>query len=240
MKLIFLLATLGATLLSSVCTAGAFSVSPVRLYFEPRDRAVAVTLENESDSAIALQADIHSWTQDDAGVDKLELTEDMIVSPPSLRLAPHSKQVVRLAMLMPRDVSRQMTYRLVVREVPEALTKKDTGVQLPIALVLNMPVFVTPVGAKREMVCALTSGPIKAIGVSCENKGNAYAQLRSVVLNRDGKTLARFEGGVYLLPGVKKLFPLKGDITATIDTGNADLNVTFDDRQAQSFSVNIP
>ena len=120
MKLVLILSALCATLLNTVCSAGAFSVSPVRLYFEPRDRAVAVTLENESDSSIALQADIHSWTQDETGVDKLELTEDMIVSPPSLRLAPHSKQVVRLAMLTQRDLSRQMIYRLVVREVPEA------------------------------------------------------------------------------------------------------------------------
>ena len=212
----------------------------MRLYFEPRDRAVALTLVNESDSPIALQADIHSWTQDENGVDKLELTDDLIVSPPSLRLAPHSKQVVRLALLLPRDVSRQMTYRLVVREVPEALTANDAGVQLPIALVLNMPVFVTPAGAKRELTCTLDPDPAKAMGVSCENHGNAYAQLRSVELNRAGKTLARFEGGLYLLPGVRKTFALKVDEPGPVGVGVADLSVTFDDRKPQSFSVTIP
>ena len=240
MKLVPILFVIFSASLSTLCAAGAFSVTPVRLYFEPRDRAVALTLVNESDTAIALQADIHSWTQDGAGVDKLELTEDLIVSPPSLRLAPHSKQVVRLALLMPRDALRQMTYRLVVREVPEVQAANEPGVQLPIALVLNMPVFITPTGAKRDMLCVMNPGAPKDIAVTCENSGNAYAQLRTVELNRAGKSLARFEGGVYLLPGARKTFPLKVEEPDLLATGIADLSVTFDDRKPQSFSVTLP
>ncbi len=225
--------------LSAECSAGAFSVSPVRLYFEPRDRAVAVTLVNEGDAEIALQADINTWTQDSAGTDKLELTEDLIVSPPSLRLAPHSKQVVRLALLVPRDLSRQMTYRLVVREVPEVLVPVESGVQLPIALVLNMPVFVTPKGAKHAVRCELSPGLAQAVGVTCENTGNAYAQLRSVELNQNGKTLARFEGGLYLLPDVKKTLQLKPEEDATMAPGAAELTITCDDRKPLSFNVNL-
>lgn len=226
--------------LSAECAAGAFSVSPVRLYFEPRDRAVAVTLVNEGDAEIALQADINTWTQDSAGADKLELTEDLIVSPPSLKLAPHSKQVVRLALLVPRDLSRQMTYRLIVREVPEVLIPVESGVQLPIALVLNMPVFVTPKGAKRALQCELSPGPAQALGVTCENTGNAYAQIRSAELSQHGKTLARFEGGLYLLPDVKKTLQLKPEDDAPGAPGAAELTITCDDRKPQSFSVNLP
>jgi fimbrial chaperone protein len=138
-----------------------------------------------------------------------------------------------------------MTYRLVVREVPEALAAKESGVQLPIALVLNMPVFVTPKSAQREMTCVLASSKaqvagVAAIGVSCENSGNAYAQLRSVELNRNGKTLARFDGGLYLLPGVKKTLPLKLEADALMDAGAAELTLTYDDRKQQTFSVSVP
>lgn len=240
MKNSLVLALCLATLLSAECFAGAFSVSPVRLYFEPRDRAVAVTLVNEGDAEIALQADISTWMQDAAGVDTLELTEDLIVAPPSLKLAPHSKQVVRLALLVPRDLSRQMTYRLVVREVPEVMTAKESGIQLPIALVLNMPVFVTPKGARYEMQCALTPGMAGATGVTCANSGSAYAQVRSIELSRNGKTLARFEGGLYILPGAKKTLQLKPEDGALVTPGAAELTVTGDDRKPQSFGISVP
>jgi len=227
-------------LLGTVCHAGAFSVTPVRLYFEPRDRAVAVTLVNEGDDELALQTDIHSWTQDSVGVDQLVLTDDLVVAPPSLRLAPHTKQVVRLTLLVPRDASRQMTYRLIVREVPEAFESKGTGIRLPIALVLNMPVFVTPAGARRRVECAWDTGPVATPSVTCENTGTAYAQVREVELKRAGAALARFEGGMYLLPGARKTLPLKLLEGASLTPGAAEMAVVFDDRNTQRFDVRLP
>src|SRR5665647_2543281 len=65
--------------------AGVFSVTPVRLYMTPRDRAIAVTLTNEGDSAVVLQADINSWSQKPDGTDELVLTEDLILAPPIIK-----------------------------------------------------------------------------------------------------------------------------------------------------------
>ena len=61
--------------------AGVFSVTPVRIYMQPRDRAVAVTLVNEGNTSVVLQADVNVWRQMPDGVDVLELTEDLILSP---------------------------------------------------------------------------------------------------------------------------------------------------------------
>ncbi|UUZ74527.1 hypothetical protein LP414_19085 [Polaromonas sp. P1(28)-13] len=49
----------------------------------PRDRAIAVTLTNEADTAVVLQADINTWSQNPDGTDELVLTEDLILAPPS-------------------------------------------------------------------------------------------------------------------------------------------------------------
>mgnify|MGYP006182945395 CR=1 FL=1 len=83
-----LLLLAGATHLASlpVATAGVFSVTPVRIYMAPRDRAVAVTLVNENPNAVVLQADIHSWRQNADGSDEMELTDDLILSPPIVTL----------------------------------------------------------------------------------------------------------------------------------------------------------
>ncbi len=240
MKISLFPSALLGLLLASNVWAGAFSVTPVRLYFEPRDRAVAITLVNESDNEIALQADINRWSQDDAGKDQMELTEDLIVSPPNMKLAPRSKQVIRVALLVPRDAHQQMTYRLVVRELPEAIATKEGEMQLPIALVLNMPVFITPVKAQRVIDCAATTVSDKPVEVICQNQGNASAQLRDIELKRDGKSLARLEGGIYLLPGAKKSIQLKTEEGARLVSGPAELSVLFDDRKQQHFVLSLP
>ena len=66
----------------TIATAGVFSVTPVRLYMAPRDRAVAVTLRNEGDTPVVLQADINVWSQKPDGTDELVLTDDLILAPP--------------------------------------------------------------------------------------------------------------------------------------------------------------
>lgn len=235
-----------AALLAAVVApvwAGSFSVTPVRIYMTPRDRAVAVTITNEGDSPVALQADINVWSQKADGTDELVLTEDMILSPPIIKLAPKARQVVRLALLKPADASRQLTYRLIVREIPEAVAPKDNTIAVPIALALSMPVFITPPIAKREIACqaardAAPLAPPSTLAITCTNTGSAYAQVREVTLMRGQVQLARFEGGVYILPGARKPITLKPE--QVVPAGDAVLNVTFDDGKSQAFNVTLP
>lgn len=234
--------TLGMTAGMTVANAGAFSVTPVRIFFDQRDRAIAVTLVNEGDTEIALQADINSWIQDANGVDKLELTEDLIVAPPTIKLAPRARQVVRLALTAPRDPRRQMTYRLIVREVPEATAPKDANVQLPIALVLSMPVFITPPTAKRAVNVSLEQAG-SSLEMMIANTGSAYSQIRNVELRRAGKVVATFDGSSYILPGSRKRVSLKLDGAgdqARPASGPAEALVIFDDGKPETFAVTVP
>src|SRR5918912_2603651 len=206
--------------------AATFTVTPVRIYMKPQDRAVAVTITNESDAPVVLQADLYTWNQKADGTDETVLTEDLVHSPPIIKLAAKGRQVVRLARVKPADQSRQLTYRMILREVPEATAAKDK-IQVAIALALSMPVFITPAPAKREVSCDATRTGAKTLNVACANKGSAYAQVREVVVKQGDQVLGRFEGGVYILPGARKLM--------AINMGNAaagarvQLVVTYDD-----------
>lgn len=223
--------------LTPVVDAGVFSVTPVRIYMTPKDRAVAVTIVNEGDEAVALQADLNTWTQAPDGTDQLSLTDDLILSPPIIKLAPKARQVVRLALLKPADASRQLTYRMIMREIPEATQPKNANIQVPIALALSMPVFITPPPAVKEITCT-TGGSAREIAVTCRNSGTAYAQVREILVKRGEKVEARFEGGIYILPGASKVVPIK--ITDPVAQGPAQLAVTFDDAKTQSFQVMLP
>ena len=140
-------------------------------------------------------------------------------------------------MLAPRDASRQMTYRMILREVPQNVPAKDK-IQVPIALALNMPVFVTPPIAKSDVACSVKRTDADKLQAICSNTGTAYAQIREVLLKRADQQLARFEGGEYLLPGASKTLPLKTKQAA--ESGTAELSVTFDDGKSQTATVTLP
>lgn len=232
---------LAAVLIASVCApaiAGVFSVTPVRIFMNPRDRAVAVTVVNEGDTPVVLQADINRWTQKPDAADELVLTEDLVLSPPILRLGPKARQVVRLAMLRPADASRQLTYRLVLREIPEAAAPAGNVIEVPIALALSMPVFITPPSARREVDCRLQP-PGASLAITCANTGSAYAQIREVQLLRSGSVAASFEGGAYILPGASRAITLK-PAAGPVAPGAGELKVTYDDGRSQNFGVTLP
>jgi fimbrial chaperone protein len=199
---------------------------------------VAVTIVNEGDSEVVLQADLNAWSQQPDGTDEQTLTEDMILSPPIVKLAPGARQVVRLALLKPADASRQLIYRLIMREVPEVGAAKDKTVQVPIALALSMPVFITPPGARSEVSCEVTRTDAQTVSASCTNSGTAYAQVREIQLKRGDQLLTRFEGGTYILPGARKVMSFKNDML--VAPGRAQMGVSFDDGKTKSFDVNVP
>jgi fimbrial chaperone protein len=229
---------IGITLTAAPAWAGLFSVTPVRIYMVPKDRAIAVTITNEGDDELVMQADIYVWKQKPNGDDDLTLTEDMILSPPIIKLAARSRQVVRLAMLSPRPTTEQLTYRMVVREVPEA-KPADKKVQLQIALAFSMPVFITPPGAKQQLSCTAERAAADTVRAICENTGNAYAQPREFLLsNAAGEKLAGRDSGGYILPSIKRSFDIKRT-DGRIAGGKAKLAVTLDDGTTQSFDVTI-
>ena len=236
--LIGALLTLGA--LPSV-EAGQFSVTPVRIFMAPRDRAVAVTVTNDADTELVMQADIYQWRQKPNGEDDLTLSEDMILAPPIVKIPPKSRQVLRLALLKPVQPGEQQTYRLLVREIPEARAP-EVGVQLQIAIAFSLPVFVTPTGVKRQIDCTLERSTPEQARAVCENRGNAYAQLTHFELaSVAGQTLAVRDLGGYLLPTIRRSFELgAGAGAGKITAGPAKLTVTFDDGTTQAFDVALP
>lgn len=218
--------------------AGMFSVVPVRIYMTPRERAVAVTVVNEGDSPMVLQAEINTWKQKPDGTDEQVATTDLVLSPPIIRLAPKGRQVVRLARVSPADLSQQLTYRLIIREVPELTAPKDPAIAIPISLALSMPVFITPPTAKNQVTCEAARGMEGTVQVSCANNGTAYAQVREVLVRRSNQLMGRLEGGFYILPGAKKALSVKP--LQPVVAGPAELAVTFDDGKSQTFPVVIP
>jgi fimbrial chaperone protein len=220
--------------------AGQFSVSPVRIFMDAKERAIAITVTNEGDEQVVMQADVYSWKQKPGGEDDLVLSEDLILSPPIIKIPAKSKQVLRLARIRVTPAADQLTYRMIVREIPEARPNTAQNLQLQIALAFSLPVFITPPTAKRQLACAVERATGDTVKAVCENTGNAYAQLREITLTGaagDKITAGNLSG--YVLPGIRRGFDVKRN-EGRIAGGKAKLAVSTDDGTTQTFDVVVP
>lgn len=224
--------------LSVPVLAGQFSVTPVRIFMVPKDKAVAVTITNEGNEELVMQADLYLWKQKPDGQDDLTLTEEMFLSPPIIKLAPNARQVVRLARLKTAKSTEQLTYRMILREVPEAKPATQES-QVQIALAFSIPVFITPPRVTAKLNCTVERVAADTVKTLCENTGTAYAYPVALLLTSNtGDELASRDSGGYILPGIKRSFDIKRN-GAAIPGGKAKLVLTLVDGTKQTFEVTL-
>ena len=227
------------TVLSGHAEAGQFSVTPVRMYMEPKDRALAVTVTNQDDTQLVMQADLYEWKQKPGGEDVLTATEEIFLSPPILKMAPKSRQVVRLARVTrSQQADREITYRMVVREIPEARPPSANS-EVQIALAFSLPIFITPKNAKPILDCQAARLAANTVQVNCTNSGNAHTHPVSFLLSTmAGSKLAEQGTGGYILPDIRRSFELKR-VDGNVPSGKAKLAVALADGTTQNFDVTV-
>jgi len=224
--------------LATQALAGSFSIMPVRIYMTPKDRATAITVTNDGDTELVMQADLFQWKQTPDGKDELTPTEDMFLSPPIIKIAPNSRQVVRLVRIGTARPTEQLTYRMIAREIPEAV-KPTEGNLVQLALAFSLPVFITPPEAKPKLDCTVTRVAADTVKATCDNSGNAHTHPVTLLLNAgNGDTLAKDDVGGYILAGVKRSFELKHK-DGKIPGGAGKLAVSFADGSNRSYDFNI-
>ena len=140
--------------------AGSFSISPIRLDLSATARTAALTVRNDDREAL-VQAEIMLWEQVD-GQDRLTPTRDLLVSPAVFTLPPNGSQLVRVALRSPpADATRELSYRLILQEVPQTASPGFSGLQ--VALRLSVPVFVAIAG---------TTGPVAYVVCGRHRRGS--------------------------------------------------------------------
>jgi fimbrial chaperone protein len=214
-----------------------FSVTPVRIFLSPRDRAAPITLVNEGDKPVMLQAELLDWKQSPTGQDVLTPSDDVILSPPIIDLPPRGRQVVRLARVGPPPIDEQLTFRLMIREVPNVENPDRPVIQIPITLALSLPVFITPNHLQRAVTCEWV-GSSTVTELRCLNQGKLYAQILSVTLKQADRVLAELEGINYLLPGSSKVMPVT--FLQAPQPGPLELDIRFDTGGRQSMTLIWP
>lgn len=185
-------------------------MAPVRLDVKSPRRAASIEVQNTGDQPAQLQVERYRWVADRGGEDLLEATEEVVATPPIFTLAPGQKQIVRVLLFGAPDPSREVTYRIILQET--ALNDPPPNA-VQALLRISMPLFITPPGAKPNVVWALQREGDRW-WLNAENTGNAHAQINSVrtVTGTDIKASG------YLLPGETKRVAVEGALDSVLVT----------------------
>jgi len=195
------LLAMGVLAAADEAAASTLSVAPIRVELSSAARTAVVTVRNQGDAPVVVQARPAAWSQRD-GEDRLEDTRDLLVTPPLFTIPAKGQQVLRIALLRESDASRELDYRLVLSEVPPAVAAETTG--LRVALRITLPVFV---GAQARATADLAWNhrwlPDGSLQVEAQNHGSAHIQILDFDVHsaEPGGSSVHSETARYLLPG---------------------------------------
>jgi fimbrial chaperone protein len=188
--------------------AGTFSISPLRAELSSRAQTGALTLRNQESTPVVVQAEVLLWEQTE-GEDKLSPTRDVLVSPAVFTIPGNGSQLVRVALRRAADAQRELSYRLILTEVPQQASPEFTG--LNVALRLSLPIFVAPTAtANPQLDWSATRNAAGEIALSARNSGNTHARVLSFNVSPAAGSPPGIQRDVtaYILPGQARTWTL--------------------------------
>lgn len=193
--------------------AGSFSVTPLRIELSKPETTRIINLQNLEDKPVTVQLQVMAWSHKD-GVDKLIPTRDLIVTPQVFHLKANGLQIIRTGLLRKPDSEEELSYRLIIEEIPAPPPADFKGAQL--ALRVTLPIFISPEktpSPKLEFQTAVE--PDGKLKVRIVNRGQAHAQIQQMTVfakDKPEKILASHEKSIYVLPGQERHLLLKTDV----------------------------
>lgn len=208
--------------------AGSFSVFPIRADLGSAKQVASLTVRNTGDEPATIQLQAMSWRQQD-GLDSLESTRELLATPPIFTVQAGGSQIVRVGLRRAPDADMELSYRLLLREVPSEPKPGFAG--LRVALELSVPVFVAPLSGKAapNLQWALVEagdGPRLRVN----NAGNGHVRIGSVILAApSGEAIGPVDVSAYVLPGQARELSLPrrpapvGGLRVNARTGHGEL-----------------
>lgn len=216
--------------------AGSFTVNPVRVTLSPGHAVAAITVRNAGSDASVIQLETFRWTQQD-GKDVLTPSREILATPPIFTLLPGGSQIVRVGLRREPDAQHELTYRLILREVPPP---QPIAQGLRVALAISMPVFVVAAHPSfsnlQWQAQRLADGRIQ---LQATNTGSAHVQVGSIQLSLPGSAAPAVRESVatYVLPGNARSWTFKSSVAlpvgsvlalqASTDGGDVQAKVTL-------------
>ena len=193
--------------------ASAFRVSPVQVALSAKVSSTLLTLSNESSESLRFQVRVYAWNQKPDGEMELAPTDDIVLFPTLITLAPGKDRKVRIGSATSFGASEK-SYRVFFEELPPVEEPREAATRSEVRILTKMgiPIFLRPAQPQSAGAIdglALEGGHIRFL---VRNDGNAHFVLRSVRIKGVGAAgdavFDREIEGWYVLPGGTRAYDL--------------------------------
>jgi fimbrial chaperone protein len=206
-------------------------VSPVTIELPAGAESAVFTLGTDSKEGVAVQARIFRWSQA-GGEDKLDKTEDVVISPPVLTVHGGTPSTLRLVRVAKTPVSGEETYRVLIDEIPDRKKLQSGSVALQVRQ--SVPVFFAGFDARRGSITWKAVERHSKLVIEATNGGQRHIRVNTLAVT-DEKNRDLLKGGWgYVLNGQSKKWELQADaagaktltIKAETETGPVNASVS--------------
>jgi fimbrial chaperone protein len=129
---------------SLAARASSLQISPVMVELQPDQQAAGLSLRNPGEQPLYGQVRVFRWDQGEDD-DVLAPTDEVVASPPLIRIPARGEQLVRLIRRNGGALSGERSYRVLIDEIPGSDASAGNGVT--IRLRYSVPLFIGPPGA---------------------------------------------------------------------------------------------
>ena len=196
----------------------------------PGTNSSVINLDTDSREGIGIQARVFRWSQTN-GEDKLQKTEDLVVSPPVLTILGGTSSMVRLVRVAQAPVSGEETYRVLIDQIPDR--KKLQAGTIALAIRQSVPVFFTGLDARPGPLSWRTLERNHALFLEATNAGQKRVKVWKLAVTDDKKRdVVKIDGlAGYVLGGQSKAWPLSepaagSTLTIKADSDTGPINAT--------------
>jgi fimbrial chaperone protein len=189
---------------ASPAWAGAFTVNPTRIMFSPNTRSTLLRLHNQSPEALRFQLSVFAWGQSPDGEMQLTPTEDIIVFPTLLTLAPDDTRNIRVGPATP-FAAIEKSFRIFVEVLPPLASPKSEPPGIQVLTRMGIPVFLQPAAVMQNGHLERMTVRQGHLSFQVKNTGNVHFVEQAIRLRGFGSAEQRlFEhqlAGWYVLAG---------------------------------------
>lgn len=211
-------------LMPAAHAANSLMIWPIDPTINPDDKASELWLENRGNATTMMQVRIFSWLQV-GGQEQYQTQQQVVASPPMVRLEPGQKQLVRLIKQGAPQAGREMSYRVVLDEIPTPRTPGENQAGLTFQMRYSVPLFVYGNGVTSDSAKPQLSWQQVDSGgkrwLELTNRGNGHARLSNVTIG--GRRLGNGLFG-YVLANSSNRWPLtssvSGELSAEVNKGH--------------------
>ena len=165
---------------ASVANATNLGVSPVRVTLSDSQKIGSLSVRNDGAEPVTMQMEVLSWSQREGNA-VFAATRELLANPPIFTIPAGSSQLVRVGLRRAPDVQRELTYRVILQELPPPPDPDLTGARM--TLRISLPVFVSPeIEAKPVLLWQAVRTSQGALKISLSNKGNGHIQIKNFKL----------------------------------------------------------